>query len=274
MFKPILSHLPCLANPRLHHDLINYQELITPHGLRAGGRLLAGQRLGRALLLLVATSGLILSADRLPAAEAEEPSSAQAAAAADAEADADVKVTGEAIYRYCQACHGEKGAGGEGGKYPRIAGLPSDYIAQQLHDFKSQRRVNKPMIPIFKHHRFDETVITLVAEHIAGMPPPGLALWPYQPSPEAIAAYGSKQALADAGAQGYQSDCASCHAEDGLGKPDGGPPLLDQYPAYLAKQIGDFAAGHRQHAASERCGDADTAETEALIHYLVELGKD
>lgn len=192
---------------------------------------------------------------------------------AESGAETQPEITGEAIYRYCKSCHGEQGAGGEGGKYPRIAGLPPAYIDQQLHDFKSQRRVNKPMIPIFKHHRFDEQVIDLVAAHIAAMPPPGLALWPYQPSDAALGSYGSKQALAAAGAEQYQTRCASCHGDAGSGQIDAGPPLIDQYPAYLSKQISDFAAGRREHAAAEQCGAPDAAETEALIFHLVELGK-
>lgn len=28
------------------------------------------------------------------------------------------EVTGEAVYSYCKSCHGERGAGGENGKYP------------------------------------------------------------------------------------------------------------------------------------------------------------
>ncbi|WP_462322666.1 c-type cytochrome [Halochromatium sp.] len=191
-----------------------------------------------------------------------------------AQQDAGAEITGEAIYRYCQSCHGKAGAGGTGGKYPRIAGLPVDYIDKQLHDFKSQRRVNKPMIPIFKHHRFDETVIDLVSEHIAAMPQPSLALWPYQPSQAALTAYASKQALAEAGAESYQANCARCHGEDGHGLTEVGPPLIAQYPTYLKKQISDFAAGRREHTAAEHCGAPDAAETEALIHHIVELGKD
>ncbi|MBK1705436.1 c-type cytochrome [Halochromatium glycolicum] len=181
-------------------------------------------------------------------------------------------VTGEAIYRYCESCHGDRGAGGESGKYPRIAGLPVGYIDKQLHDFKAQRRVNKPMIPIFKHHRFDETVIDKVSAHIAAMPPPQLALWPYEPSRDAIETYGSKQALAAAGAERYQADCASCHGDEGGG--GSAPPLIDQYPAYLSKQIRDFGAGRRTHPAADQCGSLDAAQTEALLDHLVELGKD
>jgi cytochrome c553 len=202
-------------------------------------------------------------------ANAAEPTDGQAAGTSTGAASA---VSGEAIYAYCESCHGKRGAGGEDGKYPRIAGLPADYIDKQLHDFRSQRRVNKPMIPIFKHHRFDDSVIALVSAHIAAMPAPGLSLWPYSPSPEAIDAYGSKPALAAAGAERYQRQCLSCHGDDGAGTAEG-PPLIDQYPAYLRKQIADFAAGRREHAAADQCGAPDPIESEALIHHLVEIGK-
>jgi cytochrome c553 len=180
--------------------------------------------------------------------------------------------TGAAVYKYCKNCHGERGAGGEAGKYPRIAGLPAAYVDKQLHDFKAQRRVNKPMIPIFKHHRFDEQVIDTVSEHIAAMQPPGLALWPYQPTSSAIEHFGSKQALASAGASLYETDCAQCHGSDGAGTNDA-PPLTDQYPAYLRKQIRDFSTGQRDLPDSAQCGSPDEAHTEALLNQLVELGK-
>jgi cytochrome c553 len=189
-----------------------------------------------------------------------------------ASADDGQGASGAAIYKYCKNCHGERGAGGESGKYPRVAGLPAAYVDKQLHDFKAQRRVNKPMIPIFKHHRFDEQVIDTVSEHIAAMSPPDLSLWPYQPDASAVAYYGSKPALAAAGATLYQSECARCHGSDGAGTPEA-PPLTHQYPTYLSKQIRDFASGQRDLPSAAQCGSPDDAQTEALLNQLVELGK-
>jgi len=184
------------------------------------------------------------------------------------------EVTGEAVYQYCKACHGEQGAGGENGKYPRIAGLPASYVGKQLHDFKSRRRINKPMIPIFKHHRFDAEVIATVAGHIAAMPQPDLALWPYVPRPEALAAFDSKAAYREAGGELYADRCADCHGAAGGGDDAAGaPPLTNQYPAYLGKQIGDFAGGRRTHADSEQCAELTAVEADAVINHLVELGK-
>jgi cytochrome c553 len=184
------------------------------------------------------------------------------------------EVTGEAIYEYCTSCHGKQGAGGEDGKYPRIAGLPQAYVDRQLHAFKSQQRVNKPMIPIFKHHRFDDQVIATVSAHIASMSPPGLSLWPYEASAEARAAFPSGAAFAEAGAAKYAEHCSGCHGAAGEGDAEGGaPPLIDQYPTYLRKQIADFAAGRRTHAESQRCASVTPAEAEAVIGHLVEAGR-
>jgi cytochrome c553 len=182
--------------------------------------------------------------------------------------------TGEQIYAYCVDCHGKRGEGGDSGKFPRIAGLPQPYIDRQLHAFKAQTRINKPMVPIFKHHRFDADIIDLVAGHVAGFTPPALSLWPYDPAPEALAAFEDKAAFAAAGAETYADSCAACHGSDATGGADGqAPPLVNQYPAYLKKQIGDFARGQRELPPDARCGEVTPAVAEAVIGHVVELGK-
>jgi cytochrome c553 len=191
------------------------------------------------------------------------------AAAAD-----DAAVTGEQIYAYCVDCHGKRGEGGNDGTYPRIAGLPQPYLERQLHAFKSQTRLNKPMVPIFKHHHFDAEIIDLVSAHVADFSPPRLSLWPYEPTPEALAAFDDKAAFEAAGADLYTEACAGCHGADADGGDSGKiPPLVVQYPAYLKKQIGDFARGERDMPADGRCGDVTPAQAEAVIAHIVELGK-
>ncbi len=184
------------------------------------------------------------------------------------------EVTGAGVYKYCQACHGPKGMGAQDGKYPRLAGLPEPYVARQITAFKSQKRVNKPMIPIFKNRRFDAAVIDVVAAYVASMPESSLNLWPYQPSAEALAELGSKEAFVAAGAEAYDRDCALCHGTNGRGDPEGdAPPLVNQYPRYLEKQMGDFAAGRRSHADAARCGAVAGVEREAVLNHLVDLGR-
>jgi cytochrome c553 len=182
--------------------------------------------------------------------------------------------TGAQVYAYCVDCHGKRGEGGDNGTYPRIAGLPQPYIDRQLHAFRSQERINKPMVPIFKHHRFDAEIIDLVAGHVAGFTPPALSLWPYEPTPESLAAFDDKAAFEQAGAATYADACAGCHGADATGNADGTvPPLVGQYPAYLEKQIGDFARGERKMPAEGRCGEVTPALAEAVISHVVELGK-
>ncbi|WP_296900041.1 c-type cytochrome [Thiohalocapsa sp.] len=200
--------------------------------------------------------------------------SAPSPAAEDAADDAAAEVTGEQIYAYCVDCHGKRGEGGDGGTYPRIAGLPQPYIDRQLHAFKSQARRTKPMVPIFQHHRFDAEIIDLVAGHVAGFSPPRLSLWPYEPSAAALEAFADKAAFEAAGAELYADACAGCHGADASGDDAGKvPPLIVQYPAYLKKQIGDFARGERKMPADARCGEVPPAQAEAVISHIVELGK-
>ncbi len=54
---------------------------------------------------------------------------------------------GEEINELCAGCHGEYGEGGKQGEYPRLAGLPASYIAQQIQLFKDEKRKNMPMRP-------------------------------------------------------------------------------------------------------------------------------
>ncbi len=190
-------------------------------------------------------------------------------------AAAEPEVTGPGVFKYCRGCHGERAMGGDGGKYPRLAGLPQGYVERQLKAFKDKVRINKPMIPIFKNYRFDDEVIAIVAGHIAGMTPKPLNLWPYEAPPDALAAYASKQAFAEAGTRAYNEGCAECHGDDGQGRPaEAVPPLVNQYPRYLDKQIDDFAAGTRRHQEANQCGSLEGAERQAVLHHLVELGKD
>jgi cytochrome c553 len=191
-----------------------------------------------------------------------------------AAADAEQEITGERIYAFCVGCHGQRGEGSSDGRVPRLAGRPQAYLARQLQAFRDGVRINKPMVPIFTHQRFDEEVINVVAAHIAAMSPPPLRLWPYEPNPAALAAFDDRAAYDAAGEETYASGCAECHGADAAGSAEHDtPPLVGQYPAYLVKQVADFGRGERKHAASERCGGITPAQADAVVSHIVELGK-
>jgi cytochrome c553 len=179
---------------------------------------------------------------------------------------------GGQIYQHCKVCHGTEGLGGKEGKYPRIAGLPQAYLEKQLSDFKNRKRLNKPMIPVFKNWRFNQEAMAAVAAYITQLPLDGLDIPAYEPAAEILAQFESSEEMVEVGEDIFQ-DCIQCHGERATGKADKkSPPLIDQYPAYLRKQLGDFASGRRSHENSDSLfGELASDEVEALLAYLAKL---
>jgi cytochrome c553 len=182
---------------------------------------------------------------------------------------------GAQIYQQCKNCHGVDAMGGKEGEYPRIAGLPKYYLETQINNFKQGKRVNKPMLPVFKNWRFDADAIAAVADYINGMPLDRSRVPTYEPTAETLSLFESTEQFAEVGEEIFQ-DCIQCHGEDAMGKPDKeSPPLVDQYPVYLRKQIGDFATGRRTHENAESFfGELAADEVEALLGYIDSLGGD
>jgi cytochrome c553 len=181
---------------------------------------------------------------------------------------------GEQIYAHCQTCHGERGQGGKNGEYPRIAGLPQAYIEKQLNQFKTRKRMNKPMLPIFKNWRFNQEAMAAVAAYVHALPVDRSVIEAYVPAPEVLADFQSREEFEELGRELFQGTCDQCHGEDGRGRADKeSPPLVDQYPAYLRKQIGDFAGGRREHeSAAKMFGELYAEEVDSLLVYLGKLG--
>ena len=73
---------------------------------------------------------------------------------------------GEEINETCAACHGEFGEGMPDGEYPRLAGLPQGYIAKQLRDFKTRKRLNIPMLPYTSERELPEPDLVSVAAYL------------------------------------------------------------------------------------------------------------
>ena len=157
------------------------------------------------------------------------------------------------IMRTCAPCHGETGTGGGGGFYPRLAGLNSDYLAEQLRKFKSRERENIPMLPYATQRELPERdvlTITRFLSEIRVMTKP----------PEDLPTNGldrlkiMKKVLriprepgdSVAGQRLYDADCAACHGRQGEGRLRK-PLLVGQHVGYLRTQIDNFLAGKRPH---------------------------
>lgn len=70
--------------------------------------------------------------------------------------------------RMCTACHGPAGIS-RVASYPSLAGKPEDYLAEQLHAFRSGARENPMMSSIAKSLSDDD--VAALAHYFASLPP-------------------------------------------------------------------------------------------------------
>lgn len=149
---------------------------------------------------------------------------------------ADVEKAAGIAKNVCAACHGVDG-NSVAPANPSIAGMPSEYIARQLANFKTGIRVSPIMQPM---------AAPLTPEDMAGL---GIYFSQQKAKPmgardPALAKAG--QALYRGGdAQAGVPACASCHAPNGAGVPKNYPRLAGQHADYTFAQLRAFKAGQR-----------------------------
>jgi len=164
------------------------------------------------------------------------------------------KRNGQDILETCAACHGQQGEGKSDGTYPRLAGLPPEYIAAQLRDFKTKRRVNIPMFPYATDRELPEDDVRDIAfylseiELLTRMPELPEDTSAYQRLLVARRVFNVPRVDGDIekGARTYKKTCRRCHGTDGWGRGTT-PPLAGQHTEYLRRQIGRFKAGERRN---------------------------
>lgn len=171
------------------------------------------------------------------------------------------------LYGPCAGCHGEFGAGGKKGEYPRVAGQSAKYIEQQLQAFQKRIRVNIPMVPYTEARELSGEDMKLLAEYLAQIELP-TAQPVFKDSDDALTRLlAMEKVMIVPRAEGdiengkaiYQKNCAACHAKTGLGR-GMFPRLLGQYTNYLKKQVDAFLKAERPH-------DEDTAK-EGVLYGL------
>lgn len=162
---------------------------------------------------------------------------------------------GKDIYIVCAPCHGPEGQGGAAGDYPRLAGLPYEYLKSQLRAFKARERINIPMFPYTVERELNDQDILDVSAYIAEMelqtrlPDMGEHVDGY------VRLLAAKRVLqiprapgdVDAGKVLYDEGCARCHGAMGEGRLPRDPPVAGQYTKYLRKQFVDMLADERLH---------------------------
>ena len=141
----------------------------------------------------------------------------------------------------CVACHGAQGEGMRAAGYPRLAGLSSEYIGEQLRAYADGRRTNAIMTGMAKALRAEQ--IKTLATYFGTLPNPNIVPAPAPEQSQALAG----QQLAERGDwnAGIPA-CFNCHAPGGIGIQPHFPPIVGQPAAYIEAQIKAWQNGTRR----------------------------
>ncbi len=185
---------------------------------------------------------------------------------------------GKEINEVCAGCHGEFGEGGKAGEYPRLAGMPSEFIAKQLHLFRDRARPNLAMVEYVDHRQMPDNDIQDISRFLSTvklktrLPPadesaPGFNAYSRLLESKRLMQITRSVGDTEAGKKLYRKECASCHGRDGWGDSAKAIPMLaGQYTNYLWRQVEKYRKGIRIH-------DEDEPDDELLLEFSdAELG--
>lgn len=163
---------------------------------------------------------------------------------------------GTQLYFACMTCHGDRGQGSFPMDAPRIAGMESWYVADQLKKFRSGARGDHPddiygrQMVLFAKALPDEAAIDAVAAYISQLDAP-----PNKPK---------SAGNADRGKTLYVS-CAACHGQEAEGQPNlAAPALVGLDDWYVERQLQNYRSGRRGNVASDPPGQQMRAAANVL----------
>ncbi len=156
---------------------------------------------------------------------------------------------GEEINEVCSGCHGEFGQGGKDGEYPRLAGMPAEFLTLQLELFRDRRRPNLAMVEYVDHRQMPDEDIFQISIYLQNiqlatrLPPvdetaPGFNAYERLLESKRLMQIPRTKGDLKKGQKLYDKECAICHGKDGYGNIDKAVPLLaGQYTNYLWRQV-------------------------------------
>lgn len=173
------------------------------------------------------------------------------AAASPALAQEGDPVQGKAEAAVCVACHQADGMGMNipgGESWPRLAGLPEEYIDKQLHDIKAGKRENATMMP-FATMLNDQQIADVAAYYSEMTPWPELPTAYHAPDPNDEGEW-----LAERGDWSHDKiipACSQCHGPNGQGVGATFPPLAGQQAGYIKSQLNAWRNDTRHNDPNE-----------------------
>lgn len=161
----------------------------------------------------------------------------------------------------CAGCHGADGNSAAPAN-PKLAGMPAEYIAKQLKEFKSGERKNATM---------NAMAAPLSTEDMAN-----LGAFFAEKTPKAGSA--KDAALAEEGRKLYKGGnagsgvpaCAACHGPSGKGIPAQFPRLGGQHSEYVVTQLKAFRAGERANDGAKMMRSIAQKMTDQEIKAVAE----
>lgn len=161
---------------------------------------------------------------------------------------------GKEVFGPCAACHGDQGAGGKQGEYPRVAGQPTKFLVQTLLAYQEKRRANIPMAPYTVPRELSRQDMDDVAAYLSAIELP-TRLPEFKGTETALEKLLATERVMrvamvpgnlEHGEKLYRRKCGSCHGPRGKGRGPN-PGLVAQYPNYLRRQVAAFVRGDRPH---------------------------
>jgi cytochrome c553 len=173
---------------------------------------------------------------------------------------------GKAKTAVCGACHGADG-NSVNPIWPRLAGQNAAYLAKQIRDFKTMKRMDPTMQGMAA--TIQDADIDNIAAYFEAQKP---------------AASNFDETLLEKGQNIYRGGitetsvaaCMSCHSPSGAGNGPGGfPSLKSQHPEYIVTQLQKFKSGARANdpgkmmrGVTNRMSDA---EMQAVAAYVAAM---
>jgi len=183
--------------------------------------------------------------------------------------------TGEEINEVCAGCHGEFGEGGGDGEYPRLAGMPREFLAKQLHLFRDRARPNMAMVEYVDHRQMPDKDIQDISRFLSEiqlktkLPPadenaPDFDAYARLLESKRLMQIPRAKGEIEKGKKVYKKECASCHGREGWGDDKKAVPMLaGQYTDYLWRQVEKYRKKIRIH-------DEDEPDEELLLEFTDE----
>jgi cytochrome c553 len=171
----------------------------------------------------------------------------------------------------CAPCHGAVGQGTDNDYFPRLAGKPAGYLANQLLAFKLGRRHYAPMNYLLQYQpdSYLREIAAYFAQQSPPLPPPAVPIVSKE-----ILAQGQRLVTGGDPNRGVPP-CAGCHNPSFTGMEPAIPGLLGLPPNYISAQLGAWRYGTRT-AAEPDCmqivaGHLTEADVTAVAAYLSTL---